>query len=220
MTSKNRRKHFFVDRRLQTHYALYIVLTLALISSVSMVGNYFGIWASVIEAFSEESIQQSLITSAQLTEYEAARRPTSGLNLIQMPSVRMYRETALLSQRQKEVIREIMDDAFQKTVWLGILLLFFIGWGSIFLTHQVAGPLFKLTQYFTKLKQGDLTTRIKFRKFDEVKYLSTHFNETVAVLDASVSKIKKLLKETPDDSAIKEVKKELSKFKTSSDELH
>lgn len=215
MITKNRRKHFFVDKSFQLHYAFYIVLTLIIISSVGMVGNYYGIWASVIKAFSEEAIQESLITSAQMNEYEASRRPVSGLN--QMPSLRMYRETALLSQHQKEMIRAIMDEAHRKTIALGILLLFFIGWGSIFLTHKVAGPLFKLTQYFQELKKGNLTVRIKFRKFDEVTYLATHFNEVAATLDASLSRMKRLLKEPANDSTIAEVRKEISKFKTTSD---
>ena len=215
MISKNRRAHFFVDKSFQLHYAIYIVLTLIVISSVGMVGNYYGIWASVIDAFSEESLQQTLITSAQINEYENSRHPNADLN--QMPSLRMYHETALLSQHQKEMIREIMDEAHRKTIALGILLLFFIGWGSIFLTHKVAGPLFKLTQYFQELKKGNLTARIKFRKFDEVNYLATHFNEAAATLDASISRIKRILKEPATDSTIVEIKKEISKFKTTSD---
>jgi len=215
MIFNNRRKHFLIDKSFQLHYVIYIVLTLAIILSVGMVGNYYGIWASTIKAFSEESLRESLITSAQMNEYEASRRPVSRIN--QMPSLRMYRETALLSQRQKEIIRQIMDDAHRKTIALGILLLFFIGWGSIFLTHKVAGPLYKLTQYMQELKNGDLTVRIKFRKFDEVRYLAVHFNELASNLDVSLSRIKKILKEAPSDSAVAEVKKELSKFKTSSD---
>ncbi len=217
MIFNDKRKHFLVDRSFQLHYAVYIVLTLLIISAVGMAGNYYGIWASVMKAFSEESLQQSLITSAQMNEYELSRHPASGAGMNQMPSLRMYRETVLLSQHQKEMIREIMDDAHRKTIALGILLLFFIGWGSIFLTHKVAGPLFKLTQYFQELKNGNLTVRIKFRKFDEVNYLAAHFNEVAATLDASISRIKRILKEPATDATIAEVEKEISKFKTTSE---
>ena len=215
MIFNNRRKHFLIDKSFQLHFAIYIVLTLALISSVGMIGNYDGIWTSVIKAFSEEGLRQNLITSAQINEYEASRRPISGMN--RTPSLRLYRETALLSQRQKEIIRQIMDDAHQKTMALGLLLLFFIGWGSIFLTHKISGPLFKLTQYMDELKRGNLTARIKFRKFDEVHYLATHFNELASTLDISVSKIKKILKDAPDHPIAIKIEKELSNFKTSSD---
>lgn len=212
MTARNRRRHFLIDKSFQLHYVFYIVLTLSIICSVGMIGNYYGIWASVIKAFSEESLQESLITSTQLDEYEASRRPISKVN--QSPSLRTYRETALLSHHQKEIIRQIMDDAHRKTIALGILLLFFIGWGSIFLTHKVAGPLFKLTQYMEALKKGDLTVRIGFRKFDELHYLEKHFNELAAALDASLSKIKAKLKDSK-DPAVMEAKKEISEFKTS-----
>lgn len=216
MIFNNRRKHFLVDRSFQVHYAIYIVLILIVISSVGMIGNYYGIWASVVDAFSEESLQQTLITSAQMNEYETSRRPTDG-HPVSTPSLRMYRETALLSQHQKEMIRQIMDDAHRKTIALGILLLFFIGWGSIFLTHKIAGPLFKLRQYLQELKNGNLTVRIKFRKFDEVNYLATHFNDLASTLDNSISRMKRILKQPVNDSTLAELKKEVSKFKTTSE---
>ena len=212
MILKNRRRHFFIDKSFQLHFAIYIILTLAVISSVSMLGNYYGIWASVIKAFSEESLRESMITSAQMNEYESSRRPSADMG--QMPSLRTYRETALLSQHQKEMIRQIMDEANRKTVALGVLLFFFVGWGSIFLTHKVSGPLFKLTQYMNELKHGNLTARIKFRKFDEVQYLAVHFNELALSLDRSISEVKKILNESPDHPALTKAKKELSKFKT------
>lgn len=214
MILKNRRRHFLVDKSFQLHYVLYIVLTLSIICSVGMIGNYYGIWASVIKAFSEESLQESLITSAQLNEYETSRHPSSKMN--PSPSLRTYHETALLSQHQKEIIRQIMDDAHRKTIALGILLLFFIGWGSIFLTHKVAGPIFKLTQYMEVLKKGDLSARISFRKFDELHYLEKYFNDLASTLDTSLSQMKWILKDSKDPAAV-EAKKELSKFKTSAD---
>ena len=165
-----------------------------------------------MKAFSEESLQESLITSAQLHEYEASRHPVSDIR--QPPSLRAYRETTLLSQRQKEIIRQIMDEAYRKTIALGIILLFFIGWGSIFLTHKVAGPIFKLTQYMEALKKGDFSVRIGFRKFDELHYLEKHFNDLASTLDTSLSQMKWILKDSKDPAAA-EAGRELSKFKTS-----
>ena len=100
---------------------------------------------------------------------------------------------------------------------LGSLLLISIGVGSIFLTHKIAGPLFKFGQYFQELAKGNLSIRIRLRKFDEARNLELRFNEMAAALDASVSKMKRIARETPREVTIEELKKELVKLKTTSD---
>ena len=212
---KNRRKHFLIDKKLQFRYVFYIVATLAVVTSVSMAGSYFGIWASVVDAFSEETIRESIVTAAQMNEYEQARRPLMGG--LAFPSIRVIQETTLLSERQKETIRQIMDETNQRTLGLLALLLFFIGWGSIFLTHKIAGPMFKLGQYFKELENGNLAARIQFRKFDEGHHLARQFNEMAAKLDASVGKMKRTIHQMPSETVSEELKIELSKFKTTSE---
>ena len=213
MRLKNRRKHFLVDKALQLHYLIYIVLTLGIASAVGLTGNYYGIWASVIKAFSEESLQETLVTSAQINEYQESRRPTD--MFLKTPSLRTYRETSLLSERQKEIVRQIMNETTQKTIALSIVLLFFIGWGSIFLTHQIAGPLYKLSMFLDRIKEGDLTSRIHFRKFDEVRYLAGKFNAMVESLDSSVSELKQILRESNTEIMKTRLNQKLSKYKTS-----
>ena len=85
MRTKNRRKHFLVDKNLQFHYLLYIVIMLAVVSGTGIVGSYFGIWASVIKTFSEESLRETMVTAAQINEYEQARRPAP--KQLSMPSI-------------------------------------------------------------------------------------------------------------------------------------
>ena len=181
-----------------------------------MLGSYYGIWASVIKAFSEESLRESMLTAAQINEYEQARHPVQE-TLQRSPSVRTFQETALLSERQREIMQEIMDETSRRMVVLGIFLIFFIGWGSIFLTHKIAGPIFKLRQRFRELEFGNLTARIKFRKFDEIHRLAESFNTAAATLDANVGKMKRIVREHSRESMPDELKKELAKFKTTAD---
>lgn len=212
---RNRRKHFLIDKALQLRYLFYIIPTLGIISAVGMTGSYFGIWGSAVQVFSEESIRQSMLTAAHINEYEQAKRPSKESS--SLSSIRAYKEIALLSERQMEMIREMMDETHRRILGLGILLLIFIGWGSIFLTHKIAGPIFKLGQYLQEVKTGNLTVRIKFRKFDEVHYLAKQFNEMAAALDATISQMKRISNGMPRDASSEELKKELAKFKTTSD---
>lgn len=212
---RNRRKHFLVDKRLQFHYLFYMTITITAVSGVGMTGSYFGIWNSVVKTFSEESLRESITTAAQINEYEQARRPMP--EKLALSTMRLFQETALLSERQKEMIREIMDKTNRKMLYLGILLIVLIGWGSIFLTHKIAGPLLKFGRHCQKLGTGNLTVRIELRKFDEAHWLAKEFNEMSAQLDRTIAKMKRIVRQAPRGTVPEELKEELAKFKTTSD---
>lgn len=215
MSLKNRRKHYLVDKPLQLRYVFYIVATLVVISVTSLLGTYYGIWASVINAFSSRSVQELVTTAAQIQEYQEARRP--GAEESSLSSLRLFKETDLLSERQKEIIREILDETHQKLIWLGAILIFLIGWASIFLTHKIAGPLYRLRRSCQNIGSGNLTTRLEFRKFDEAHDVARDFNQMAASLDATISTVKKIVDTMPSDARIEEIKKALARFKATAD---
>ncbi len=213
---KNRRKHYLINKPLQLRYVLYIIATLLIVSTASLIGTYYGIWASVINAFSEHSVQELVTTAAQIQEYQEARRPPQ-VATDSLPSLRLFKETALLSDRQKEIIREILDETHQKLTPLGMMLILLIGLGSIFLTHKIVGPLYRLRRSCQDVGAGKLTTRLAFRKFDEAHDVARDFNQMAASLDATVSTIKRIVDTMPPNARTEELKKALARFKATSD---
>ncbi len=211
MLFNNRRKHFFVQKGLQSRYIIYITATLLIVSLTAAVGIYFGIWGSVLKSFSDEEVRAAMVTASRIHEYDAARRPQS--KSMAIPSIRLFKETALLSERQKEILQDILDDTHRRLVIPGILLLLFIGWGSIFLTHKVAGPLFRFSKSFGSVKNGDLSVRINLRKWDETKNVADDFNDMVEYLDQKIARLKTLSGQTPSESVLADIRRELSTFK-------
>ena len=209
--NRNRRKQFLINKPLQFHYLFYVAALLIVVAGVGMTGTYFGIWSSVLKTFSEESLRETMTQAAQIQEYEQARHPRKIQN--SLPTIRLFQETALLSERQKEVLRQIMDETQRKILGLGIFLLIFIAWGSIFLTHKIAGPISKLNQHFRMLERGDLTARIRFRKFDEIRDSAGEFNKMTAALDVRIGTLKRLARETKSER----ITTELGQFKTTVD---
>jgi hypothetical protein len=65
--------------------------------------------------------------------------------------------------------------------WIGGVILFF-GAISIFISHKVAGPLFRIKKSLDKVTQGDLSVVIKLRKWDDLKDLAEHINLLVEEL--------------------------------------
>ena len=77
----------------------------------------------------------------------------------------------------------------------------------LFISHRIAGPLYKLESSLEKLGEGDLSFDIYFRKNDEARVLSEVFNKTRQRLNNMISSIKKSLKEGRD------VSEKIEKFK-------
>ena len=63
------------------------------------------------------------------------------------------------------------------TVWPGIgavILLF--GAVSIYITHKIAGPLYRLKKFLFMITKGNLDVKVKLRKGDDLKDLAEHVN--------------------------------------------
>jgi HAMP domain-containing protein len=61
---------------------------------------------------------------------------------------------------------------------------------SIYLTHRVAGPLFRIEQTAREMIQGNLALRIRLRKGDELHELAGLVNETLGNLEKAFREIR------------------------------
>lgn len=59
---------------------------------------------------------------------------------------------------------------------------------SIFLSHRVAGPVYKLKMFLTKAKEGQLRDRLQFRKADHFMEVADLYNEMTAGLLGLIEK--------------------------------
>jgi hypothetical protein len=73
--------------------------------------------------------------------------------------------------------------------WIGGVILFF-GTVSIFISHKVAGPLFRMKKSLDKVTQGDLSVVIKLRKWDDLKDLAERINLLVEELRTFVTTLR------------------------------
>src|SRR3989475_7960398 len=73
-----------------------------------------------------------------------------------------------------------------QTVWLALAVLIPAAAGfSIYLTHRLAGPLFRIEQTARELIRGNLALRIRLRKGDELHELAGLLNEVLDTLEQS-----------------------------------
>jgi nitrate/nitrite-specific signal transduction histidine kinase len=206
------RKHFFINPRLQIHYIIYTSFTLLIVTGVAVASMYFGIWGSVLKEFSSTRIQTALLNAARAQQYEQARHPNMNP---QTGSLALFREVELLTQHQKEIWSDILKTTHNRLLAKFFLLVIFIAWGSIFLTHKIAGPLYRLQTSCRGITSGNLKTRAHLRKLDEAKEIAETFNDMAESLDHAVSSLKQIIATEKIPKAAKEkLNAELERFDT------
>ncbi len=62
---------------------------------------------------------------------------------------------------------------------------------SLFLSHRIAGPLFRLERSVEEITRGNLSFRITLRKKDEVKELAALMNTMIETLSAHLKEMKR-----------------------------
>jgi methyl-accepting chemotaxis protein len=210
--TQNRRKHFFINKPLQIRFMLAVVIPLFLINLVALAGLYFGIWSKVLETFSNDQTLNDLVTASRMVEYDQARRPATAQHF---SSLSFFLQTEKLSQRQREIFKGILDDVNRSLFWKFSLLLILLGWGTIFISHKVAGPLFRFSKAFNAIEQGDYRARITLRKRDEGQPVAQEFNQAMERTDHLLSDLKTLALEKDMPQAVAKIKEKLSAVQTS-----
>jgi signal transduction histidine kinase len=89
----------------------------------------------------------------------------------------------LLVVLRKYVLTEVI---VKTTIILGLCLfivaIFVLTWGLVF-SNRIAGPLYRLERELDKIREGNLSRRLKFRKHDEFHFLAEAINKLLDVVE-------------------------------------
>lgn len=66
---------------------------------------------------------------------------------------------------------------------------------TVFISHRIAGPLFRFEKEFKEIGQGDLTKKVVLRKNDQVSAMADSINEMVSELHAKLSSIQQIVEQ-------------------------
>ncbi|UCD55692.1 MAG: methyl-accepting chemotaxis protein [Candidatus Omnitrophota bacterium] len=202
ISKRHRRRHYLIKKRFQLKYTMLILATLLLVMSVSGIGLYVGMWASIIENFSEFKVSQNLETAKRIAGYEGVRYKKGDYRL-----GRIFREAELLSGEQrkalKNALRAVNGSLLPKIALLGFLI--FIG--GIFISHKIAGPMYRFEQSAEAIKDGNLRVHFRIRKSDAMKKTASSLEDMAESLRLDIEKLKQA-------GTIEEARKIASKYKT------
>jgi len=118
---------------------------------------------------------------------------------------------------------EIILQVILITEAIGIIVVFFI---TLFISHNLAGPIYKIEKTLSQVAEGDLSETINLRKGDEFQELAIELNsaiegirEKVETMDSAVRELEKAstgLKDQQKDAvsgSLKEIRSALESFR-------
>ena len=179
MTQKNNaafsRTHFFIDRKFQGRYMLTMLIPMLILLGFMLVTLYM-------------ATQTLLTTTVRIVRSDVESKIALELQDSEEPSIDQYK--SLVGSitdyfRHFATNREFKRNILFSLLWVfgtGVLLVIIqIVLLTIFFSHKVAGPVFRLEKTCHSMIQGDYTNEIHLRRGDELQNLALLFNEVNAV---------------------------------------
>lgn len=184
-TEVSKRRHYFIKKKFQLKYTLSIVGTLLVVMLVSGLGLYLGMWGSIIENFSKFKVSQDLETVKRISDYESARYKKGDYRI-----EKIFREAELLSAKEQDALHQALSSVNKSLIPKVIVLSILIFIGGIFLSHRIAGPMYRIERSAEAIRNGDLRVNFKTRRGDELKETTTALENMVETLHEDIRKIK------------------------------
>ncbi|MCK5219053.1 HAMP domain-containing protein, partial [bacterium] len=89
----------------------------------------------------------------------------------------------------------LFNSVNQTMLMILLVFLVLVAVFSIFVSHQIAGPIYRFEKTLQAVAGGDLTMRVGLRKRDEFKHLADSMNEMVGELRNNLSSNRVLIEE-------------------------
>lgn len=87
-------------------------------------------------------------------------------------------------------LRYVMQNLLPWLLLINMLAITVVLFFALFYTHRIAGPLYHIQEDIRKIAQGNLTTKIKTRRKDQLKELEAEINKMTERLNQSLQSVK------------------------------
>jgi len=167
-----KRRKFFINKRLQVHYMVSMLIPMLILIIFIGLVMYYSQKKFIVATTKEMGRElKNIIITNQLYENDDATRDR---NIITQLKKRID------SYKAGEVATSgAMLQTAYKILFLGLVVVIIeLAFLTIFISHKVAGPVYRLDKFAEGIRGGDFTSRIYLRKGDELVEVASDFNRT------------------------------------------
>lgn len=176
-----KRRQYFIKPALQLRYMTVIILWMLTTAFIAGYLFYFSIWGAIIPEFSEEKLIERLEASARSKGIEQLQRAAPEDRMLSI-----FKEAEFLSAHEQEAVANILKEANLKLIPKLIVLILAMAIVSIFVSHKIAGPIYRFEKSAKAIEGGDLTPKFKLRKGDELKELADALDKMTASIRSRI----------------------------------
>ena len=181
---KYKRKHFFIDREIQGKYMITFLIPMMILLALFSALLYFSLNSGV------KSTTGSLAKGVK----EQYHLSMSG---VQDPTVQDYKW--LVEDIDDHIDNYSKSNTFRYGLIKSILTLIIPGFIliiiqivilTVFFSHKLAGPVFRIQLACKRVKEGDYTERVYLRDGDQLTKLANEFNDMATSLNETTKELK------------------------------
>jgi methyl-accepting chemotaxis protein len=176
---KFQRKKFFINKRLQIRYMISLLIPmLVLIVFIGLV-MYFSQYRFLVAASREMATDiKETIRTNNMYVYDTVDS-TAAVCASNAKTVSEVREKLnKYMSGDRNAYGNLLNTAY-KILFLGLfIVLIEIAFLTIFISHKLAGPIYRLVKFSEELQAGNFNTKIYLRRGDELTDLAIDFNKT------------------------------------------
>jgi methyl-accepting chemotaxis protein len=180
---KFQRKHFFINKRLQTRYMIsMLVPMLILILFIGLV-MYYSQYKFLIATTREMSkdINDNIIAINSMYLSDDCERNAKNISEIKG-------RLALYKAGQVPFSSSLLKTTY-RILFAGLAVVMIeLGFLTVFISHKVAGPVYRLSKFAEEVGNGNFNAHIYLRKGDELMDVAMDFNKTSDFLKATFGK--------------------------------
>jgi HAMP domain-containing protein len=167
------RKHFFIDRKFQGRYMItFLVPTLVML--VFLLFTLYFASQSIINATTR--IIREDVESIAATHLQDRPDPSTEDYRGVIDDTEDYLRTFSRNEKYRRALVTALMWVFGTGLFIVIVQIVLL---TIFVSHKVAGPVYRLEKTCHELIEGDYTEKIALRKGDEMQNLARLFNEAI-----------------------------------------
>lgn len=110
------------------------------------------------------------------------------LSLFGPPAIKLFSDIPLSEKLEASTQVLVLADR----LWVALIISLFLSTViSIYVTHRIAGPIYRFEQTIKRLLLGDISVKIKLRENDRLVYLSNLINQMTDNMSAAIGDVKK-----------------------------
>jgi len=166
-----------------------ISLTMLILGAIIISSVYIGLKTVIHQEFSLDNVLKKLQDIDRMAGEQEMRRRYNEDFSGSVDEFKFQQEAELLKEEQQKTFNNSLTRITNVVVLELSIILFFITIATIFITHKIAGPLYRIKFLLKEAEKGNLNVNFKLRKGDQLHDLASSLNHFLDTYRATIREI-------------------------------